>query len=305
MVCKKCDTEPVYLLTSGVRLCRSCFIKYFEKKVRKTIRINNLIEKGDKICVAISGGKDSLTVLNILNTLTKKKNFELFALLIDEGIKNYRDFTIKDAEKFCNENKIKLHIVSFKDELGYTLDEMIKILGMKPCTVCGVFRRYLLNKKARELKANKLATGHNMDDEAQTVIMNQFKKNIDVSARLGPMTGVKDDKRFIRRIKPLYLMSEKEVGTYAFLKQLMGKFTECTYENDSFRGDVRDMLNDFEMKHHGVKNNIITSFLEILPMLKNKYKNKSTINACISCKEPTSSDQCKACELKDKLKEKA
>lgn len=302
MACKKCETEPVFLLTSGVKLCKSCFLRYFEKKVRKTIRIYKLIENKENIAVAISGGKDSLTVLNVLNKVSNRKNFELFAILIDEGIKGYREHTIKDAKKFCEENEIPLHIYSFKEEFGYTLDEMIKKLGMKPCTVCGVFRRYLLNKKSRELKATKLATGHNLDDEAQSVIMNQFKKNIEVSARLGPLTGVKNDKRFIRRIKPLYLMTEKEVGTYAFLKGLMHDFNECTYEYDSFRSEIRDMLNDFENKHHGTKNNIITSFLEILPLLKNKYKTKTPIQGCSSCKEPSATEKCKACVILEKLK---
>ncbi|RME54449.1 TIGR00269 family protein [Candidatus Woesearchaeota archaeon] len=299
MSCKNCNLKPVHQLTSGVKLCRSCFIKYFEKKVRKTVRVHKLIQKKDKVCVAISGGKDSLTVLNILKDFN---TIEVFALLIDEGIKGYREHTIKDAREFCEKNNIPLHIVSFKEELGYTLDEMIKILNMKPCTVCGVFRRYLLNKASRELNATKLATGHNMDDEAQSIIMNQFKRKLDISARLGPITGVKDDPRFIRRIKPLYMMSEKEVGIYAFLKGLMRGFNECPYENESFRSDVRDMLNDFEQKYHGTKNNIINSFLEILPLLKAKYRSSKEIKECSICKEPCTSEICKACELKLKLK---
>ncbi len=303
MACKKCELEPVIQLSSGVRLCRSCFIRYFEKKVRKTLRIFDLIGAKERIAVAVSGGKDSVTVLNILNDIAaKKKHFHLFAILVDEGIIGYREHTIVTAKEFCEEKNIPLHIYSFKKELGYTLDEMVKKLGMKPCTICGVFRRYLLNKKARELKADKLVTGHNMDDEAQSVLMNQFKNNIGVSARLGPITGVKIDKRFVRRIKPLYLVSEKEVALYALLKNLRGKYNECTYENLSFRGEVRDMLNDFEAKNHGVKNNIINSYLEIMPLLKQKYKSDDPINFCSKCREPTSGEVCTACELLAKLK---
>lgn len=303
MACKKCGPDPVIQLSSGVKLCRSCFIRYFEKKVRKTMRVFNLIEAKDRIAVAVSGGKDSITVLNILNGIaTRKKHFQLFAILIDEGIKGYREHTIATAKNFCDEKNITLHIHSFKEEFGCTLDEMVKKLGMKPCTICGVFRRYLLNKTARELKADKLVTGHNMDDEAQSVLMNQLKSNIELSARLGPITGVKIDKRFIRRIKPLYLMAEKEVALYALLKNLRGKYNECTYENLSFRGEVRDMLNGLEERHHGVKNNIINSYLEIMPLLKEKYKSDCPINCCSKCGEPTSGDVCTACELLAKLK---
>ncbi|HAB51479.1 MAG TPA: tRNA lysidine(34) synthetase TilS, partial [Ignavibacteriales bacterium] len=74
------------------------------------------------------------------------------------------------------------------------MDEMLKILKVKPCTICGIFRRYLLNKKSKELKLTKLATGHNLDDEAQSIMMNQMKNNMNASARLGPKTGISNDK---------------------------------------------------------------------------------------------------------------
>ena len=112
--------------------------------------------------------------------------------MIDEGIKNYRDKTIKTAEEFCSKNKIKLNIYSYKEEFGMPLDNMLKVLDVKPCALCGIFRRYLLNKKSKQLKFTKLATGHNLDDEAQSILMNQFKNNIHLSARLGPNVGIKD-----------------------------------------------------------------------------------------------------------------
>ncbi|MEA3378624.1 MAG: TIGR00269 family protein [Nanoarchaeota archaeon] len=304
MTCKKCELEPVYKLSSGVKLCKSCFLKYFEKKVRKTIRIYNLIKKGDKVIVAVSGGKDSSTILEILSKLhLKNKIFELVAVSIDEGIGPYRKKTIKKAEKICKKLGIKHYIFSFKKEFGYSLKEIMKKLQIKPCTACGVLRRYLLNKKARELNANKLVIGHNLDDEAQTILMNQFKRKMNLSARLGPLNGLKDDARFIRRIKPLYLMLEKETATYAFLKGLMGSSSICPYSHEAFRDDVKKMLNDFEHKYHGTKNSIITSFLEVLPLLKNKYQTDEPINRCLDCGEATTSDFCQACKILKSLKD--
>ena len=302
MPCKNCSINPIIQLTnSNIKLCKSCFIRYFEKKAFKTIHQFNLIDKKDKIAVAISGGKDSLSVLNLLNKLAEKRmDIKLTAILIDEGIKGYRNETIKDAKKFCKKNNIKLNIYSFKEEFNYTLDEIKNKLKAKPCSVCGVFRRYLINKKARELKVNKIATGHNLDDEAQAVLMNQFKNNIQVSARLGPITGIKRNPKFIPRIKPFYLLTEKEVMTYAYLNRLTGKYLECPYESESFRCDVRDFLNDFEQKYPGTKHSIISSFLEILPLLKTKYES-SKIKICKSCSEPTSSEVCTACEIRKKL----
>jgi uncharacterized protein (TIGR00269 family) len=303
MACKNCKTNPVITLTnSKISLCKNCFIKYFEKKVLKTIRKFRLIDKKDNIAVAVSGGKDSLTVLHILNKLSKSmRGLKINAILIDEGIKKYRNITIKDAKAFCKKNKIPLHIYSYKKEFGYTLDQMVKKIDMNSCNLCGVLRRYLLNKKSRLLNANKLATGHNLDDEAQSILMNQFKNNQELSARLGPITGISRFKSFIPRIKPLYLLTEKETATYAFLKNFNNKYTECPYSKNGFRDDVRDFMNNFENKYRGSKNSLVLSFLSILPILKEKYK-KGKIKYCKKCKEPCAKEICNACEILNKIK---
>ncbi len=306
MVCKNCIEKSVIKLTNNnITLCKQHFIRYFEKKVFSTIRNYKLIDKNDKIAVALSGGKDSLTVLNILNTLKNKtRGFEIEAIAIDEGIQGYRDKTLETAEKFCKENKIKLHIFSYKDEFGNTLDNFLKKTTMKACSMCGPFRRYLLNKKSKELGFNKLVTGHNLDDEAQTIMMNYFRRNLETSARLGPITGIVKDRRFIKRIKPLYLMTEKETATYAFLKGLTSDFNECPHSTESYRGDVRDILNNFESKYPGTKHSIITSFLEILPLLREHYKNFMPINNCKICDEPCSQEICQTCKIVESLKNK-
>ena len=298
MACKNCKTKPVIKLpNSNVQLCKNDFIKYFEKKVTKTIGKYKLIEKGDYVGVAVSGGKDSTSLLYILNKLAKKNNFKVVGIAIDEGIKGYRDQTLKDLKDFCKKEKINLKIYSFKDEFKTTLDKLVK--KERPCTICGVLRRTILNKKAKELKVNKLATGHNLDDEAQSVLMNQFRSNVKLSARLGPITGVVTDIRFIKRIKPLYFLTEKETTTYAFLKGFLGKYMECPYETDSYRASVRDMLNEFDGKYPGTKHNVISSFLEVLPLLKKEVQGK--IKSCSNCGEPCSQDVCQACKLIKRL----
>jgi uncharacterized protein (TIGR00269 family) len=303
MACKNCKEKPVIKLTnSNITFCNKHFIRYFEKKVLNTISKYGLIEKNDKIGVAVSGGKDSLTVLNILNLLKNKiRNFELEAISIDEGIKGYREKTLQNAKRYCKENNIKLHIFSYKNEFGNTLDNLLKKNKIKACSLCGTLRRSLLNKKSKELNFTKLATGHNLDDESQTIIMNYFRKNIETSARLGPITGIVKDKRFIRRIKPLYLVNQKEVATYAFLKNLISEFNECPYNIESYRREDRDMLNEFEKKYPGTKNSIITSFLEILPLLRKNYKNLMPINNCKTCNEPCSQEICQVCKFIKKI----
>ena len=303
MPCKKCIEEPVFeFAKSKESLCASCFIKYFEKKVLKTIREYELVSPNDKIGVAVSGGKDSMSVLYILRQLQARiRNFDIIGIAVDEGIHNYRDKTLETAREFCHKNNIKLNIFSYKDEFGLTLDEMLKILDVKPCTICGIFRRYLLNKKSKELKLTKLATGHNLDDECQSILMNQLKNNIEASARLGPKVGITHDKKFVQRIKPLYLCTEKEVTTYAFVNGLLDNFNECPNVPQSFRAQVRDMLNEMENKFPGTKYSIVNSFLQILPLLKEKFKDES-IKVCTKCNEPSANDVCNACVYLEKLK---
>ncbi|MBS3146760.1 TIGR00269 family protein [Candidatus Woesearchaeota archaeon] len=302
-MCKNCEINSVIILSSGKKLCKTCFNRYFEKKVFKTIRKYRLIEEHDNLVVAVSGGKDSLTLLYLINMIvSKRREVKLQAVLIDEGIKGYRSKTIKDAEVFCNKYSIKLNIFSYKAEFGHTLDELIKKSKINPCAVCGVLRRYMLNKYSKKLKATKLATGHNLDDEAQSILMNQMKHNLEISARLGPITGVIKDKRFIPRIKPLYFMTEKEVMIYSHLKGFTSVFVECPNSYESFRSDIRDSLNQLEAKYPGTKNGIVKTFVESLPYLKQEFKFKSKIQSCSVCSEPCSNEKCKVCNFIEELK---
>ncbi len=300
MTCKKCKIEPVIQLTgNNVKLCKSCFIRYFEKKAISTIRKYKLLDKNDSVGVGVSSGKDSFNVLYILNKLAEKRiNLKIKAIALDEGIKGYRYF--KRLEKYCKENDIDLSIYSFKKEFGMTLDQMSKKTKLNMCSVCGVLRRFLLNKKAKELKVNKLATGHNLDDEAQSVLMNQLKGNLDKSSRLGPITGIISP-GFAPRIKPLYFLTEKESKIYSYLKKFPVDYNECPYAEDSFRADIRNVLNDLEMKYPGTKNAIVNSFLKMHPYIRKMYVNRK-MKYCKKCKEPTAQDVCQTCLLIKKLK---
>ncbi len=304
MACKKCLKNPVIKLpNSNVSLCKSCYIKYFERKVKKTIGEYDLIGKNEHIVVAASGGKDSTTLLYLIKKITKvRRDIKITALAIDEGIHDYRDKSLEFLKNFCKEHDIELKIFSYKEEFGKSLDEIMKTYKGISCSICGVLRRYLLNKKSRTLNATKLATGHNLDDEAQSILMNLFRRNMKISARMGPITGIISHKRFIPRIKPLYFFTEKEVTAYAYLKGFMDKFVECPYSSDAYRNQVRNMLNDFEIKYPGTKHSIILSFLEILPLLKQHYKEMPTeIKSCNTCEEPCSQEICKTCQYMESV----
>lgn len=293
MKCVSCDGRIVF---SNPDFCKTHFIDYFEKKVTETIKKFKLITEDDLrkgICAGVSGGKDSLTVLYILS----KYFGNATALAIDEGISGYRERTLEWLKKFCNKNKINYKIIQFRDEFGTTLDELLKRKKINPCTACGIFRRYLLNKHSKNYSA--IATGHNLDDECQSIIMNFLSYNPFMLSKLGPISGMSRNSKFTKRIKPLYFCTEKEVLAYSILQGFEADYNECPYSTHSFRADVRDFLNETESRFPGTKKKIINNALNIIEQIGKKSGNA---NICRRCSEPSSKEICNACLLAEKLK---
>ena len=285
--CSVCGGRAV--ITSDEPLCSSHFTGRFEQNVLEAVKRFGLISRGDRIIVASSGGKDSTTVLHVL----KKYFGKVEALAIDEGIPGYRSITLEDLEKFCDANDVPLSVHSYRDEFGFSLSDALKIRkDLSPCHVCGVLRRHLLNVKARNFE--KIATGHNLDDEAQSIMMNLVKAQMSLLSRLGPASGAVGG--FVPRIKPLYLCTEKEVAAYAFIMGFAPRFRQCPHSRDSFRAGIRDAINGYEADHRGSKRNFVNNFLEILPKLRSG-KTGLKLNRCGSCGEPCSRETCRACAL--------
>ena len=296
MFCK-CGKQAVYFRQNeGSYLCKSHFIKSFEKRVKRTIRQHKFLEPGDKIAIGLSGGKDSSTILYLLHKIVKpRKDIELFAVTVDEGIKEYRKQSLEIASKLCKKLGIKQHISSYKEQFGKTLDEKLKVSKQfNACTYCGVARRSSLNRMARELGANKLALGHNLDDEAQSILMNYMRGDLLRLIRLDPY--IQPLGNFIKRVKPLREIPEKEVGLYAFLKGLDIQEDECP-NMGGLRFEIRDFLNKAEEEHPGTKTNILQTFDKIVPILKKDIKHGGELVECENCGEPSSERICKTCQL--------
>lgn len=283
MKCTKCEQPAIY---EEKKLCSKHFIEYFENKVKRTIKKFKLLEKKDKVCVAASGGKDSTALLYVL----KKLGYNVEALALDEGIRGYRDRTLIFLKKFCEDNKISLRIYSYKDEVGQTIDQLSK--KYKPaCNVCGTFRRHLLEKYSKG--CDKLATGHNLDDEAQSILMNILKAQVKLFDRQGPSTSKVEG--FTQKIKPFYFLKEKEVLIYSYLLNLTTEYEECPYAPESFRAHVRDLLNEEESQNPGTKLNIVKKYLSIREQAEVK------LNHCVECGLPSNGPICKACRLKKEI----
>lgn len=270
------------------------FILWFEDQVKKTIEEYALVSRDDKILVACSGGKDSMTVLYLL----KKFGYRVEGLIIDLLIGEWSQANLDNAQRFCDEQGIKLHVVSVRDVLGGSMCYIRSKIGaekkLTTCAVCGVIKRWLLNKKSRELGADKVATGHNLDDQVETLMMNLLKNNIKLNAGQQPVTGVVKDDKFVPRIKPLFFCLNKEVRKYSELKKFPVLYDNCPCASGVFRKEIREELTNLEEKFPDFKENMVRNFLKILSGVKNEG---GAIAYCEKCDEVSRKKLCKFCDL--------
>ena len=298
-VCKR--REPVYFRPySGERLCRKCFIESIEDKTRSTISKYEMFEFDDRIAVAVSGGKDSTSLLYVLEKIEREfPKSTLVAVTVDEGIKGYRDEALKIAKKNCEKLGVEHHIVSFKELFGYKLDEIVELMKrheaeLSPCAYCGVLRRRALNIAAREVDADKLATAHSLDDEVQTILLNILHGDPLRLARAKPVTEEVHEK-LIRRVKPFCEIPEREIAFYAYLKNIEFQSHPCPYAPQALRSEIRIILNRLEEKHPGMKYTIFRSIERVRPALEGLAEKE--LKECKICGEPTPGEICKVCEL--------
>jgi len=253
----------------------------------------------DHLAVAVSGGKDSLSMLRIVRKIERKfPKARLTAVTVDEGIRGYRAEAVKLAKKYCDELGVEHVVVSFQKLFGITLDGLIRSKKeLSPCSYCGVLRRRAIHVGAKRARANKIATAHNLDDEVQTVLLNIFHGDAKRIARVEPVL-VDPANRFLERIKPMCEMPEKEIALYAYLTGIRFQSCPCPYLETALRNDIREMLNKIEQKHPGTKFTVFRSMERIRDYLKVSVPSIELKN-CSKCGEPTTQDICEVCRTLD------
>jgi len=276
------------------RISKTEFNKKIFSNINKLIEDYKLIEEGELIAIALSGGKDSILTLHALNNYKKFLDFDLVAISVDEGITGYRNHGIECAKENAKKLNIKLIETSFKNRYDFTLDDIYSNFK-SACIPCGVFRRNILNKTAYDLNVDKLATGHNLDDEIQSFLMSFARGDVLKFSKFGPKLD-RIHPQLVPRIKPLWNTLEKDVGIWVVLNEVKIHLEECPYSYLSLRGKIKEFLNKTEDKNPGFKKNIMKSFNKILNF---DLEKSPKLNKCIKCGEPTSSDICKSCELVD------
>ena len=302
-ICKKRDAFYVRRY-SGEKLCRKCFSKSIENKVRATISKHQMFKFNDRIAVAVSGGKDSLNLLHILSKIEKEyPKASLCAITVDEGIKGYRDEALKIAAENCEMLGVEHITVSFKEIYGYTLDEIVKMTrdrNLTPCAYCGVLRRRALNIAAKRASADKIATAHTLDDEIQTFLLNMLHGDPLRALRSGPVFK-SENPWFTPRVKPFCEVLERESILYAYVNGIRFQEDSCPYASEALRNDVRVYLNRMEEKHPGIKYTLFRS-IERIRKIVAESPERIHLRRCKICGEPTTDTICQVCKILNELK---
>ena len=299
--CLKCKKPSItFIRYSGAHLCKKHFIEFVERRVKKDIKKQGKTTNDATIGIALSGGKDSTVALHLMHEIfSKRPNLTLYAITVDEGIDGYRDKSLPVAQKNCEKLGIEHHVISFEDAIGKTMDEIASLHDeLGECSYCGVFRRFCLNTKTKELGVNKLVTGHNLDDMAQSILMNFTNGDMQKLARLGPHTRIQPG--LVPRLLPLRTIPEKEIMLYAIVKNIEFHNAECPYSMRALRGSYREIINTLEDSTPGTRHSILNSYESIKELLLEQYP-ATKLNTCLTCGEPTSQRTCKTCLLKKRI----
>ncbi|OVA16023.1 tRNA(Ile)-lysidine/2-thiocytidine synthase [Macleaya cordata] len=276
---------------------QECFYAVFEEEIHCVIVDNQLFKPGERIAIGASGGKDSTVLAYALSELNRRHNYglDLFLLSVDEGITGYRDDSLETVKRNEVQYGLPLKVVSYKDLYGWTMDEIVKMIGLKNnCTFCGVFRRQALDRGAALLKVDKLVTGHNADDIAETVLLNILRGDI---ARLGRCTSITTGEDGpIPRCKPFKYTYEKEIVIYPF--RCNTHLIAGIYSPNAYRGFAREFIKDLERIRPRAILDIIKSGENFRIATSTKMPEQGI---CERCGYISSQKWCKACVLLEGL----
>jgi len=301
--CTRCGGKPFYTRRySGETLCASCFKDSIAEKTKRTVSKYGMFGPRDRIAVAVSGGKDSLSLLRVLSELYLPQQNEIVAISVDEGVAGYRDEALEHARAVAQELDIEQLVVSYKDLFGFSLDEALDWKEVRPvssCSFCGVFRRRAIDEAAARVNATVVATAHNLDDYIQTFMMNLMHGDVERLGWLDP-TYV-DDSFPVRRVKPFMEIYEEEIALYAFLAGVPFQSVSCPYMHEGLRSEVRDYLNMMEANHPGMKNVLLRSSLDVISRFARSSGKESV--PCRCCGKPSSSGICNVCRMKAEVEE--
>jgi len=309
MNCTKCKTKAaIGLPRHNAAFCKLCFNEFVHEQVARAVKSERMFGLTDRILVAVSGGKDSLTLWSILLTL----GYHADALYVDLGIPGYSEKSHEKVQRFADKlsqsHDTKLIIHTVQEQAGAGIRELAMLIRRPTCSTCGTIKRYQFNRAAVEHEYDVMATGHNLDDEAARLLGNVLHWQTEYLGKQGPSLPASVE-GFAKKVKPLYRLSEREVAAYAVLNRIDYIVEECPMAKGSKMLLYKDVLNRLETESPGTKQRFYCGFLERgaateLRTGTMREHDQATLHPCTACGQPTSAEICSYCKMMARAKAK-
>ena len=297
MKCRKCGgSAALELRRHNAAFCSPHFIEFFKKQVAEAIHKHRMFTRDEPVLVAVSGGKDSLALWDVLI----EDGYRTAGLYLDLGIFDYSQESRARCEAFASARGQKLHVERVAEAVGAPIPEVQKVTRRPTCSACGLSKRYLMNRAALEHGYAVVATGHNLDDEAATLFGSVLHWQTEALPRQSPALASTHAK-LARRVKPLYRLSEFETAAYAFLRRIDYIVEECPFAKGATSLAHKELLNRLEEVSPGAKHNFLFGFLE---KARPAFERAEAVqlNECARCGQVTTGTVCAFCKLADQVK---
>ncbi|MBX5493267.1 MAG: TIGR00269 family protein [Chloroflexi bacterium] len=293
MRCTKCRGQEACLEVRrhNAAFCEACFLEFFRDQVARAIERHKMFRRDEPVLVAVSGGKDSLALWDVLLDL----GYDATGFYIGLGIPGYSEPSREKCEAFAAQRGARLIVTDLESEYGLGIAATAQRTMRTPCSACGLSKRYLFNKVAQEHGFRVVATGHNLDDEAATLFGNVLRWQTGYLGRQAPVLAEEDG--FIRKVKPLYRLAEREMAAYCVLRGIDYIVDECPMSKGAKSLLFKDVLNQLEAVSPGTKQSFLFGFLEKAQPLFEEHE-EVELRPCGQCGQPTTAELCAFCRLR-------
>ena len=300
MKCRKCGgSATIELRRHNAAFCVDDYLEFFRNQVREAIRKHRMFTRDERVLVAVSGGKDSLALWDVLID----DGYDTTGLYLDLGIFDYSVESKAKCEAFAARRGARLLVSRVADEVGGPVPVIKQVTRRPPCSGCGLSKRYLMNRVALDHGLPVVATGHNLDDEAATLFGSVMHWRTEALPRQSPALASTHPK-LVRRVKPLYRLSERETAAYAFLRRIDYIVEECPFAAGATSIAHKEVLNRMEDASPGAKHNFLFGFLDKARAAFERLEDV-TLLECVRCGQVTTSTVCAFCKLADQVKRAA
>ncbi len=291
--CTRCGGRAVVeIRRHNAAYCRDCFLTVFQNQVRRAIEEFAMFAAEDHILVAVSGGKDSLALWDVL----LETGYRVDGLYLGLGIAEYSDRSHEAASAFAQDRGATLVTVDLRERHGFDIPLAGRAGSRSSCAVCGLSKRYVFNTAAREGGYDVIATGHNLDDEAATLLGNTLRWNVEYIARQSPVLPAGDG--LVRKVKPLFRLSELETAAYAFLRGIDYIVEECPLVAGNTQLRYKEAMNAIESRSPGTKGQFFLGYLDRGQALFRTEQRRVDLRVCANCGQPTTSPFCAFCRAR-------